>query len=1643
MGRRTRIGARTVAVALWGLLMVGANLGQTAPVRGAGAHRLAVAALTSTDLPTVASSATVPATVTVTGTSSAAPLSGSATATVSMTAYPTLTTTTIIPSTTPTATMTLTATPTAIATLPTGSVSPATVTSTPMTMTATTPVTATTTVAATTTATTATPTPLSPTVAASGTAPYGTLPLSFEPNRGQTDPQVAYLARGHGYTLFLTGTGATLALASYQQAASQGLIKAPLGSLVPPLDTTLPLTASFAVTQTALSFSWVGANPLAQIVGQAPLSGTVNYDIGSDPSRWLAGIPTFARVSYTGVYPGVDLSYDGSQGQLEDTWTVAPGTLPSLIALAVTGAQGLGVDAQGNLVVHTGLGDITESAPVAYQDIDGQRHTVAARYALLGGGAVGFTLGAYDVSQPLVIDPVLRYGTYLGGSGTDVGNGIAVDASGDAFITGSTASSTFPRTIGTYQGSQDAFVTELNPTGTAVVYSTVLGGNMSSGATKIALDGSGDAFITGSTTAGNFPLVNAAQTSGPQGTSVTGFVTELNATGQLAYSTYLGGSQNSQGNGIAVDGSGAAYVSGYTNCSDFPQTSGSYSQTHGGYKGGAEDGFITKVNPAGGSWVYSTLLGGSDEDDLYGVAVDGSGDAYVTGKTTSSDFPTTPGAYSTAAPHGSAFVSELSPDGSGLRYSTYIGGSATDRGVGIAVDASGAVYVTGASNSANFPTTPGAPQPSNPTGDTRGIVFKLNPLGQGSADLVWSTYLGGSGGDSGLAIAVDATGTAYVTGYTYSGDFPITPNAPQTTLPAGAGDIFVTRVAADGRSFLYSTYLGGSGINAGNGIAVDTLGGAYVTGSANSTTFPATGLYTSNAGGTDAFVAKIDPAPVAVTTVDDSMQGAGFNQFIYVGSWIHCSGPPNGPNCSPLYYNGTNSADDSTGDYATLQFSGSGIRYYATSDSNRGIAAVSVDGGPETLVDLYGPQQGNVLAYTSPPLANGTHILKVRVTGANNPASSNTYVTIDRVDITAPTTRVVAIASGSATGANPYSADGYYSGGSTYATSNAIATSGVSDPAPMSVYQSERNAGGTGAFTYTVPNLVPSASYTVRLHFAETYWTGSGQREFDAFINGQQVLNNFDIYATAGGPNKAIVEAFSTAADGNGQITIAFTTIIDNAKIDGIEVLANVAINSGGGIAGRFVPDVDYSGTGAGTFANGNVINTKAVTNSAPAAVYQSERNGNFSYVVPDLIPGLAYKVRLHFAEIYWSSVGQRVFDVAINGTPVLQRFDIIAAAGAPNTAIVKEFTATADNNGQITIVYTSDTDRAKSSGIEVIAPGQVPDPPEPPTPTQSRYMGSVDPNTFKNLGCTLSNENGVIILDFGEPGVDTVQGQVVYGSILFDQNSTFVTINQIEPAVEAFLNGYYKCSSGARVRLIVGTNNYGGKSAPYNLGAFASAQTITGHGQAWAQMINDLNNYIASSGYGGREAVNGGSDMELGYNTYAHTVAWAKAYDQSAGYFYYDFGDSAGSPTTDTYATTQASPGRSWSVLDPSMMGSISWNQDEERDISWGIKSALPLPEIYLYPPTGNPQGNTPQQANQWEDLSLYSAKNYGYQLYFEGELTEYRDDVNMGICQPAPQPCTENTPAQGWMQLYQALKSDPHTVQNQLNSSIDISHV
>ena len=684
---------------------------------------------------------------------------------------------------------------------------------------------------------------------------YGKLPLSFEANHGQTDQQVKFLSRGPGYALFLTPTEAVLTLKAQNE---HHIEKA---SVLPVTFEPKQSASKAAVLRIRLDH----ANGDAKVSGIEQLPGKSNYFIGKDPTKWRRDIPTFAKVKYQDVYPGVDLVYYGNQRQLEYDFVLAPGADPRQIELSFNGAEQLRLDGEGNLVVSIAGRKIIEHAPFIYQDVDGERRRVAGGYELASDHRVGFKLTVYDHRKTLTIDPSLAYSTYLGGSsggldfgqGTDQGNGIAVDSSGNAYVTGFTQSSDFPVTSGALQttsaGFADAFVSKLNSDGSALIYSTYLGGTGRDQGQRIAVDSSGSAYIVGSTESNDFPTTaGALQTTFGGGDDA--FVSKLNSSGSaLIYSTYLGGSDIDLGRGLAVDSSGNAYLTGATLSSNFPITSGALQTTFVGFG----DAFVSKLNSSGSALIYSTYLGGSISQFGYGVAVDSSGNAYVAGVTMSVDFPIVAGALQTTLGGGDdVFVSKLNSSGSALVYSTYLGGSDEDFGFDIAVDSSGNAYVTGQTVSSNFPTTVGALQPAFGGGNHDTFVSKLNSSGSA---LIYSTYLGGSGDDSGSSIAADPLGNAYVTGETVSIDFPISSGALQPT-PAGGFDAFVSKLNSGGSALLFSTYLGGSdGSEIGTGIALDSSRDAFVAGTTGSSDFPTTkgALQTMYAGVLDAFVSKI------------------------------------------------------------------------------------------------------------------------------------------------------------------------------------------------------------------------------------------------------------------------------------------------------------------------------------------------------------------------------------------------------------------------------------------------------------------------------------------------------------------------------------------------------------------------------------------------------------------------------------------------------------------------------------------------------------------------------------------------------------------------------------------------------------------
>jgi hypothetical protein len=680
---------------------------------------------------------------------------------------------------------------------------------------------------------------------------YGRLPLSFEANRGQTDARVEFFSRGPGYNLFLTRSGEAV-LALRKSAPRHDPRHSPDSA------GKVRLQTQGVGSQAVLRMKLVSANKTPRVESAEELPGKANYFIGNDPKNWRTNIPTYARVKYHAVYSGVDLVYYGNQQQLEYDFVVAPGADPTSITIGFEGAEKLSLDDDGDLVLTPRDGEVRFQKPVVYQEIDGVRRKVSGRYTLKGAHQIGFQVAAYDGSRPLIIDPTLIYSTYLGGSNFDSGGGIAVDASGNAYVTGDTQSNNFPTIAGAFDmvfaGPSDAFVAKLDPAGSALIYSTYLGGSNVDLGAGIALDASFNAYVAGYTASTNFPTTAGAFDTTLDG-SFDGFVAKLNSTGSaLVYSTYLGGADHDFSFGIALDASLNAYATGRTYSTDFPTTAGAFQTSNAG--GGGSDAFLAKLNSTGSALVSSTYLGGSSDDLGSDIAVDVSLNAYVTGNTTSTNFPTTAGAFQTTnAGSNDAFVTKVDPTGSSLVYSTYLGGSQIDEGMGIAVDASFNAYVTGDTHSPNYPTTAGAFDTTH-AGSSDGFVTKLNPTG--SAPLVYSTYLGGFGLDSGSGIAVDTSFNAYVAGNTESIDFPTTAGAFQTAN-AGLFDAFVMKLNPTGSALVYSTYLGGSSDDFSADIAVDASFNAYATGTTGSANFPTTpGAFdTTHNGFRDAYVVKI------------------------------------------------------------------------------------------------------------------------------------------------------------------------------------------------------------------------------------------------------------------------------------------------------------------------------------------------------------------------------------------------------------------------------------------------------------------------------------------------------------------------------------------------------------------------------------------------------------------------------------------------------------------------------------------------------------------------------------------------------------------------------------------------------------------
>jgi hypothetical protein len=770
---------------------------------------------------------------------------------------------------------------------------------------------------------------------------YGNLPLSFEENMGQTARDVRYVAHGGRYELFLTSQEAVVALrpAGHFDFSPRHRF-ATLRALRESRRNARP-----AGQMTVLRLQLEGGNPQPQITGTDLLPGKVNYFIGNDPKKWHTDVPTYAKVRYVGVYPGVDLMFYGNELRLEYDFIVAPGANPAAIALKVNGASKMRLNSRGDVVVRVPGGEVRLQKPVIYQQVKGERHEVAGSYILAAHHRVTFSVPRYDRNEPLVLDPVLNYSTYVGGTSDDNATGIALDSNGDAFISGISSSTDFPTTSNGFIEEPlaangglafAAFVAELNPAGTTLLYSSYIAGSTpGETAFGIAVDPTGKAvYVTGQTLSPDFPTsstITGFKTGNNAGaTAGTSFLVKFDptqATGanSFVYSTFIGGTNVNNLNGdyglaVAADPNGVAYVTGLTDCSPGTATDlttfpivGGFQTTLGNANGGG-NAYLAKIDTTvsgSSSLISSSYLGGDAAlfpnanspgygDAGFGVAVDSSANAYVVGTTTSSNLGTLTAtgldlSYPVGNTSNTAFFAKINTATAGMQslsYLTYLGGTGPDFGNAIGLGPNSVAYLTGSSSSSNFPFSNGAYQT---TTNALGVVFVslIDTSQPVASSLTYSTFLGGSGGDDGRGIQADSQGDAYVVGATSSGDFPVSAGALQTTFASGAyGNGFVSKLNPSLSTLLYSSYFGGSGdgnsqhLDTADGIALDSSNppNAYIAGQTYSTNLPVVGTPVAplhaglNGTASDAYVAKITLIPtltVAPSPFDFGIQPVG------------------------------------------------------------------------------------------------------------------------------------------------------------------------------------------------------------------------------------------------------------------------------------------------------------------------------------------------------------------------------------------------------------------------------------------------------------------------------------------------------------------------------------------------------------------------------------------------------------------------------------------------------------------------------------------------------------------------------------------------------------------------------------------------
>ncbi len=816
---------------------------------------------------------------------------------------------------------------------------------------------------------------------------YGKLPLSFIRNDGQVDEEVKFYERGSGHNTYFTREGVCLELISAQEDDN-----------TPPReeDGVPSIPEVQEIRSETIKLALFGANKYPEIISKGLQEGKVNFFIGNNPEKWKTNVPTYRSVLYKEMYKDIDVKYYGNNRQLEYDIIVKPGADPSQVKFSCEGIEGLRVTDKGDMEIILKEGKLTQKKLYIYQEIDGKRKEIEGEFKIINselpttGFVYGFQVAQYDAEKPLIIDPVLSYSTYLGGGGNNYGRGIAVDSGGNAYVTGHTRSGNFPL-VSPIQvvpgGDSDVFVTKIDASGSSISYSTYLGGSSLDAGYDIAVDSVGNAYVTGVTASDNFPLASPIQGRYRGWPYYDAFVTKIDASGSVL-------SYSTYLGGSKYEHGNSIAVDDLGNAYVTGDTDShnfpTSSPIQESFAGGSFDAFVTKINASGTALSYSTYLGGKHTDNGHGIAVDSEGNAYVTGETSSTNFPlASPIQGSFKWGSHDAFVTKIDASGSTLSYSTYLGGSSNDKGYGIAVDSEGNAYVTGETSSANFPLVSPI-QGSHPVlegGDV--FITKINASGNA---LSYSSSLGGSFSDFGYGIAVDSEGSAYVTGTTYSSDFPL---ASPIQHSGSYYSAFVAKINASGSALSYSTYLAGSDNDFGRGIAVDSRGNAYVTGDTQSKDFPlASPIQGSLAGPRNAFVTKIvsndNQKPVA-----DAGQSQAVEQDSAGGTQVTLDG------------SGSNDPEGDTLTYVWIGTFGSATGVGPTVTIQQGVSNVNLvvnDGQLDSLPDTV----IITVQDTTAPVVTAPADVTAEATGPQTSVATGTATATDAVGVVSLTSNAPA-----------------------------------------------------------------------------------------------------------------------------------------------------------------------------------------------------------------------------------------------------------------------------------------------------------------------------------------------------------------------------------------------------------------------------------------------------------------------------------------------------------------------------------------------------------------------------------------------------------------------------------------------------------